>query len=883
MASFSDPFVSRQWHFKLLGNINAIWDEYSGAGVSVGVYDGGFQTVHPDLDGRYDPSLHFVYNGVTYNPGVLYPTPGEDDDGHGTSVAGIIASEAGNGIGGVGVAWGATLTGVNILTHPSFRDGSAFSDELFLASVRHAANFDIMSNSWGYDAYFAAFLSRADAGAWGSIVEDAFGYVVENGRDGLGTLVVKAAGNDATNSNGEGFSGSRFILNVAAVDPTGQVTYYSNYGTNILVSAGAAEVTTDLMGLPGYGNAIGSAGDYTVDFGGTSAATPVVSGVIALMLDANENLGWRDVREILATSASLTGSVIAGNQSLEISGTYFQSSTGNGDSWNDGGRGYSLDYGFGRVDAFAAVRMAEAWALFGNVQTSANEETLSVAIGSDQALNFNGSISGYQRSITLDVAEDFRIENIDVTVSCYLSPSNTTREVHVTVQAPDGTYFPMVIGEDNLSPAANGDEFSWTFGISQALGINAAGTWRISVSMPSITAANLTLNVTELELDFYGSTWDTDNVHHITSDYLLALKRDTTGQRDRAITDTNGGTDWLNMSSIAGAVTATLDALGNIAVAGKQWATIAAGTLLENIVTGDGKDKLTGSALANAIHAMRGNDAAYGLGGNDTLDGGAGNDKLFGGDDNDQLTGGAGKDALDGGLGNDTIYGGDGADKISEATGGGDDVVYAGKGRDKVTLGAGNDTFFDETENGEDGSDKVYGGEGNDSLFGDGGADKLYGDAGNDLVVGGQGNDTLSGGIDNDVLAGGDGNDSVLGDAGNDGLAGDAGNDNLNGGVGLDTLMGGSGNDILTGGADADSFEFAEGFGADRVSDFADNVDTLGFTAWFWGGLTATEFVDTYAEVVGSNVVFDFEDGSVLTLTGVRSLAVLYDDVMAIA
>ena len=62
----------------------------------------------------------------------------------------------------------------------------------------------------------------------------------------------------------------------------------------------------------------------------------------------------------------------------------------------------------------------------------------------------------------------------------------------------------MIIGEDKFRPAQNGDPFSWTFGISHALGINTVGTWRISFSMPTITAANLNLNVTELELNFYG-------------------------------------------------------------------------------------------------------------------------------------------------------------------------------------------------------------------------------------------------------------------------------------------------------------------------------------------------------------------------------------------
>ncbi len=885
MVAFNDPLVAQQWHFKLLGNINAIWDEYSGSGVHVGVYDGGFQYSHPDLNDRYDADLHFTYGGVTYDPGVLHPTPGQDDDGHGTSVAGIIAAEAGNGLGGVGVAWGATLTGVNILSHTSFRDESAFADELFLASIMHAAKFDIMSNSWGYDAYFEPFLTRADSNAWGASLETAFAHVANTGRDGLGTLVVKAAGNDAANSNGEGFTGSRHIINVAALTPTGQVTDYSNYGTNILVSAGAAEVTTDLMGVPGYGRAAGAAGDYTSDFGGTSAATPVVSGVIALMLDANDNLGWRDVREILATSAALTGSIAGSSSGFEVEGTLFQTNTGFGDSWNDGARAHSIDYGFGRVDAFAAVRMAEAWALFSDTPlTTANEQAFSATTGS---VALPAPLGG--NTVSLDVTEEMWIENVDVTISGSFGPVFAPRDViNIWLVAPDGTEFKLFSTRDiefeNPQTIQLPDDFSWTIGVSQALGMNAFGIWQLNFSGTYSGLFAPATEITEFSLQFFGRTPDLDNVHHLTKDYLLAQTKDATGTRDRIITDTDGGTDWINMSSIAGAVTATLDALGKISVGRTQWATIAAGSIIENIVTGDGKDRLTGSALANELHAMRGNDTAYGLGGNDTLNGAAGNDKLYGGADDDLLDGGKGNDILDGGLGNDTIYGGDGNDKIAEAAGDGDDVVYSGKGRDKVSLGLGNDTFFDDAETGADAGDRVNGGDGNDTLYGYGGADKLYGDAGADVILGGEGNDVLGGGADNDVLVGEDGDDSLLGDAGDDVLNGEAGNDILSGGAGIDSLTGGTGNDALTGGADADTFVFLDGFGLDRVTDFVDNMDQLYFAAGFWGAITdVATFVDTFAEVVGSNVVFDFEDGNLLTLTGVKSLNVLYDDVLAIA
>jgi len=162
------------------------------------------------------------------------------------------------------------------------------------------------------------------------------------------------------------------VIDVAAVGAAGQVEWYSNYGTNILVSAGAAAVTTDLMGgeRPQHRDRVRRG--LRIGVRGTSAATPVVTGVIALMLDANDDLGWRDVREILATSASLTGSIVTGNQTDEVSGTYFQMNDQEGDTWNDGGRGYSLDYGFGNVNAYAASE----WPRSGRCSTTQAPRTM---------------------------------------------------------------------------------------------------------------------------------------------------------------------------------------------------------------------------------------------------------------------------------------------------------------------------------------------------------------------------------------------------------------------------------------------------------------------------------------------------------------------------
>jgi serralysin len=291
-----------------------------------------------------------------------------------------------------------------------------------------------------------------------------------------------------------------------------------------------------------------------------------------------------------------------------------------------------------------------------------------------------------------------------------------------------------------------------------------------------------------------------------------------------------------------------------------------------------GADKFMGTALGEAVDGLAGNDAISGLGGNDTLVGGAGNDKLYGGDNNDNLSGGIGNDLLQGDLGDDLLSGGDGNDK--SYGGDGQDTVLGDAGNDFLSGGTGNDSM-----DGRLGNDKLYGEAGNDTLDGGAGADRLDGGDGNDDLDGGTENDRLVGGAGDDVVDGGAGADLLAGDVGNDTLYGGEGDDQLSGGEGNDALSGEAGNDRLTGGLGEDHFIFVEGFGADEVRDFVDNVDKLIFDCAYWLATSdqyADTLVNTFAEVVGNNVVFDFGNGDVVTVMGVNNLAALYDDVWAL-
>ena len=170
------------------------------------------------------------------------------------------------------------------------------------------------------------------------------------------------------------------------------------------------------------------------------------------------------------------------------------------------------------------------------------------------------------------------------------------------------------------------------------------------------------------------------------------------------------------------------------------------GSPFKIIILTDKNDDTIGSAQADSIEGLKGDD---------TIEGRSGGDIIFGNQDNDSLLGERGDDSLFGNQDQDTLLGGDGKD----------------------TLWGGKD------------NDSLLGGEDKDILYGNFGNDCLYGDSGDDCLYGGIENDSLLGGEGNDCLYGGQGNDSLLGGEGDDTLAGDKGSDTLKGGDGEDLFI----------------------------------------------------------------------------------------------
>lgn len=302
----SDPLSRYQWHLypDVGANVFPVWNSWNGSGIKVAVFDQGIDSTHPDLNDNLLSALGRRASNLTAGG-----DPVSASDNHGTPVAGVIAAEA-NGLGVIGVAPKASL--VSIYSTLSY---STLGLEAINA-FKYAQSFDVLNNSWGYGklsgigidfpwAFFDNFRSPAFAAA-GQALKD----LADNGRNGLGTVVVQSAGNNfklGDDTNLHNFQNSRYIITVAGTDYQGTVTSYSAPGASVLIAAPGGEVninddalskicTTDRVGNSGYDGS-----DYTL-IDGTSFSGPVVSGVVALMLDANPALGYRDVQHIVAYS-----------------------------------------------------------------------------------------------------------------------------------------------------------------------------------------------------------------------------------------------------------------------------------------------------------------------------------------------------------------------------------------------------------------------------------------------------------------------------------------------------------------------------------------------------------------------------------------------------
>jgi subtilisin family serine protease len=374
----SDSLYSRQWYLQHSGgsqltegshiNIETAWNVTRGdRSIVVAIADDSIDLDHPDFQG-----MGKIVAPQDFADRDFLPLPEAESDNHGTACAGVcLAEETGDGV--VGVAPGCAM--MPIRTTGYLDDVSI--EELFNWTIAKGAA--VISCSWGASAVSFPLSMRQQA---------AIGRAARQGRNGKGCVVVFAAGNANRPTQGTideqgwtkgtlsgptqwlaGYATHPDAIVVSASTSLNRKAAYSNWGKHISVCApsnnappgmwfpqdgylytapkvqaslpGLGVFTTDRLGAAGY-----SAGSFTETFGGTSSACPVVAGVAALVLSVNPSLTATQVKQILQDSADKIEDPNPDPQLGLRYGTYDKN-------------GHSLWFGYGKVNAGAAVQMAQ--------------------------------------------------------------------------------------------------------------------------------------------------------------------------------------------------------------------------------------------------------------------------------------------------------------------------------------------------------------------------------------------------------------------------------------------------------------------------------------------------------------------------------------------
>jgi subtilisin family serine protease len=486
-----DELFSRQWHLHapsaeapdLVAGAGIFapeaWDVTRGRrDIVIAVADDGFDLTHPDFEGngKVVAQLNATVGSNTISGGIdwdddVHPRPG---DYHGTPCLGVAVAE-GNGTGVVGVAPGCALLAV--------RFPLDMSDAHFITMFRKISQLaDIVSCSWGVGPADAP-MSRALRDVMSTLART-------GGRRGKGLIFCIAAGNnncpvqDLENSLTyrhrdrfgiiRSYSGpiDRWVaahpdaITVSASTSRKTRSAYSSWGRQISVCApsdnwddlgqisplGRGITTTDNEGF-GPGSDFTSGNRFTGEFGGTSSATPTVAGVCGLILSANPALSAAEVKALLQQTAD-KDLLLVTDTPVNLAGDF-------------DANGFSLWFGYGKVNAFRAVDAA--------ANAAATEQLVDVE--ERPALEIPDVGAPVVSSIEIDkqgTINDLRVQ-VDVR-------HTFIGDLRIDLIAPDNK---VIILHNNIGGSAN--DLNKTYSIQELpalrtlIGKPIQGTWKLRI------------------------------------------------------------------------------------------------------------------------------------------------------------------------------------------------------------------------------------------------------------------------------------------------------------------------------------------------------------------------------------------------------------------
>ncbi|XP_076285047.1 neuroendocrine convertase 1 isoform X2 [Lasioglossum baleicum] len=414
----------------------------TGRGVRIAVLDDGLEYTHDDLRNNYDPEISYDVNEGDDDPLPRYELSGMN--GHGTRCAGEIAMEANNRKCGVGVAFEASVGGIKLL------DGLV-NDRVEGEALGYKPEaVDIYTASWG----------PADDGrsleAPGRLATEALERGIAVGREGRGSIYVWASGNGGSKSDDcgcDGYVGSIYTVAVGSASQTGRFPWYGESCSATMAttySSGAYHdqmiATTDLRNT------------CTTRHTGTSASAPLAAGILALALQVNKDLTWRDVQHLIIWTSEYSP--------LRENPGWFRNSAG---FW------FNSRFGFGLMNAFALVAASSNW-------TTVPEKTIckvDVVRIIDKRLAYGNS-----KRLRFEAGDECRssrngiafLEHAEIEVSLEYSLRGA---LQMQLTAPSGTTV-QLLKPRKLDDSSDGFK-RWKFMSVATWGEDPSGSWLLDI------------------------------------------------------------------------------------------------------------------------------------------------------------------------------------------------------------------------------------------------------------------------------------------------------------------------------------------------------------------------------------------------------------------
>ncbi|XP_019768309.2 neuroendocrine convertase 1 [Dendroctonus ponderosae] len=450
--TFNDELWSHQWYLrdtrtrldlpKLDLNVVPVYKAgISGKGVRITILDDGIEYTHEDLNQNYDAEISYNCNEESKDPLPRYEIT--KSNSHGTRCAGEVAMVADNKKCGVGIAFNARIGGVKML------DGLV-TDRIEGTALGYAQHLvDIYSASWGPND------DGQTVDGPGRLAKEAIERGITQGRAGKGSIYVWASGNGGSrgdNCNCDGYLASPYTISIGSASQKGEFPWYGEVCASTLAvtySSGAYKdqmiATTDLNN------------QCTIKHTGTSASAPLAAGIIALALEVNPSLTWRDVQHLIVWTSELAP--VADNPGWQK---------------NAAGLWFSTKFGFGLMNAFGLVSAAANWTTVPQyrkceVRFNGGNKSISYRKPVELVVGTTGCRGTKDQVIFLEHVE------IKTTINYTLRGA---LEVHLV--SPAGSSV-QLLASRKFDKSAKGFN-NWTFMSVMTWGELASGIWTLTIS-----------------------------------------------------------------------------------------------------------------------------------------------------------------------------------------------------------------------------------------------------------------------------------------------------------------------------------------------------------------------------------------------------------------